>query len=160
MGLGNNCSPRLSQDGTEDQSTSFEKNIPVRMRDGVTIYCDVLRPAIPERFPAILHRNPYNKSRPAPAQDHFRMARRGQANGLGGDGTLSLKEPGDEDPDHFGYDPNNPVPTVGGSLCCADEFIVPRGAHDQREVERRSDLLVYTSKPTKTILLDPALDFF
>jgi putative CocE/NonD family hydrolase len=74
---------------------------------------------------------------------------RGQANGLGGDGTLSLKEPGVEDPDRFVYDPDNPVPTIGGSLCCADEFVVPRGPHDQREVEKRPDVLVYSSNPLK-----------
>ena len=52
--------------------------------------------------------------------------------------------PGAEPPDVFLYRPNDPVPTCGGGLCCHAPQ-VPYGAFDQREVERRSDVLVYTS---------------
>ena len=38
-----------------------------------------------------------------------------------------------------------PVPTKGGGNCC-DPHIVNWGAFDQREVEARADILVYTSK--------------
>lgn len=70
----------------------------------------------------------------------------GRANGLWGDGVLSAEAPGEEPPDRFVYDPENPVPTRGGGLCCSDVYL-PGGAYDQREVEARPDVLVYTSGP-------------
>ena len=50
--------------------------------------------------------------------------------------------PGEEPPDRFTYDPADPVPTKGGNT-----LILPVGAYDQREVEQRPDVLVYTSDP-------------
>jgi putative CocE/NonD family hydrolase len=70
----------------------------------------------------------------------------GRANSLLGDGTLSLDAPGDESPDTFTYDPNFPVPTLGGNNCCSPH-IVPWGPYDQRSVEMRGDVLCYTSAP-------------
>jgi len=70
----------------------------------------------------------------------------GRANGLWGDGVLSAEAPGEEPADRFVYDPENPVPTRGGGLCCSDVYL-PGGAFDQREVEARPDVLVYTSAP-------------
>ena len=70
----------------------------------------------------------------------------GQANSLLGDGTLSPRAPADEPADQFVYNPEFPVPTHGGNNCCNPE-IVPWGAYDQRPVEHRSDVLVYTSEP-------------
>jgi putative CocE/NonD family hydrolase len=46
--------------------------------------------------------------------------------------------------DSFIYDPNNPVPTIGGALCC-DVKVLPPGPLDQTPVEGRRDILVYTS---------------
>src|SRR6202453_1419223 len=40
------------------------------------------------------------------------------ANSISGDGGLSTTKPGAEWADSFVYDPSNPVPTVGGPLCC------------------------------------------
>ncbi len=51
-------------------------------------------------------------------------------------------------PDQFTYDPRNPVPTRGGAVCC-DPKIFPWGPMDQRPVEKRKDVLVYTSAPLK-----------
>jgi putative CocE/NonD family hydrolase len=48
--------------------------------------------------------------------------------------------------DHFVYDPNDPVPTRGGNMCCINDLL-PSGAFDQREIEERDDVLVYTSEP-------------
>jgi putative CocE/NonD family hydrolase len=45
--------------------------------------------------------------------------------------------------DTFSYDPANPVPTLGGNTCCAQQ--VPSGPWDQRAAERRDDVLVFTS---------------
>jgi putative CocE/NonD family hydrolase len=41
-----------------------ERNLPVRMRDGVTLYADVYRPKEPGSFPALLLRTPYDKEGP------------------------------------------------------------------------------------------------
>ncbi|MFO0996727.1 MAG: CocE/NonD family hydrolase [Alphaproteobacteria bacterium] len=70
----------------------------------------------------------------------------GSANSLDGDGRLSIEAPADEPSDHYVYDPKDPVPTRGGALCCWTAAL-PSGAYDQREVERRRDVLVYTSQP-------------
>ena len=69
----------------------------------------------------------------------------GRAQSLRGDGSLSPEPPTAEEPfDAFVSDPRNPVKTKGGGLCCWPGAI-PGGAYDQRSVEERSDVLVYTS---------------
>lgn len=71
----------------------------------------------------------------------------GKANSLYGDGKLSTQKPGREDkPDAFTYDPANPVPSLGGNVCCTGNAI-EGGAFDQRENEARQDVLVYTTEP-------------
>ena len=40
----------------------FEKDVPVKLRDGVTIYTDIFRPATDEKVPAIIAWSPYGKS--------------------------------------------------------------------------------------------------
>ena len=72
----------------------------------------------------------------------------GRANSMFGDGKLSLAAPGSEPADSFVYDPENPVPTIGGGDCCNGGVVVP-GAFDQRPVEARHDVLVYTSDVLK-----------
>src|SRR5690242_8387585 len=42
----------------------------------------------------------------------------GKANPPAGDGSLSTKAPESEPSDQYVYDPENPVPTLGGPLCC------------------------------------------
>lgn len=69
----------------------------------------------------------------------------GRANSLSGDGRLSLEPPGEQPPDRFVYDPNNPVPTHGGATLGIP--FSPPGPRDQRVVEGREDILVYTSEP-------------
>jgi putative CocE/NonD family hydrolase len=50
--------------------------------------------------------------------------------------------------DKFTYDPANPVLTRGGNLCCSREGDqVLSGAFDQSEIEKRSDVLIYTTQP-------------
>lgn len=68
----------------------------------------------------------------------------GKGNSLSGDGTLSTKTPVSETSDKFIYDPGNAVPTVGGPLCCDSQHLGP-GPRDQRTVEARSDVLVYST---------------
>lgn len=67
----------------------------------------------------------------------------GQANTQEGDGRLNTTPPQQEPSDYFVYDPLSPVPTVGGSIFMLPDF--PGGAFDQREIESREDVLVYTS---------------
>jgi putative CocE/NonD family hydrolase len=59
------------------------------------------------------------------------------------DGGLSRDMPDQERPDHFTYDPRNPVPTHGGALLMAPEF--RSGPVDQRAIEARPDVLTYTT---------------
>jgi hypothetical protein len=76
----------------------------------------------------------------------FYLASGGRANSLYGDGTLTLTPPAVDAPDRFTYDPTNPVPSLGGNVCCTGNAITP-GSFDQRPVESRADVLVYTSEP-------------
>jgi putative CocE/NonD family hydrolase len=75
---------------------------------------------------------------------HFHSA--GRANSLNGDGFLARDTPGAEPPDSFVYNPRNPVPTLGGGLCCNAVFALG-GAYDQRAIEAREDVLVYSTPP-------------
>ena len=68
----------------------------------------------------------------------------GSANTLNGDGFLSQTTPDLEPYDSFLYNPYNPVPTKGGGLCCDDNYM-RSGVYDQREIEGRQDVLVYSS---------------
>jgi hypothetical protein len=71
----------------------------------------------------------------------------GAANSVFGDGRLSLDPaPDGESSDRFAYDPMNPVLSYGGNVCCTGNAITP-GSFDQRRVEARHDVLVYTSDP-------------
>jgi uncharacterized protein len=71
----------------------------------------------------------------------------GNANTLNGDGVLAERPAARSRPhDGFVYDPHNPAPTRGGAVCCNPD-IFPWGPMDQRAVEQRRDVLVYTSKP-------------
>ena len=73
------------------------------------------------------------------------------ANGPVGHGLLytdpnqEFRENGSPE-DTYIYDPANPVPTVGGPLCCDAVHLAP-GPRDQKEVEARSDVLVYSTRP-------------
>nr|MBA2669338.1 CocE/NonD family hydrolase [Gemmatimonadota bacterium] len=70
----------------------------------------------------------------------------GRANTLNGDGRLVSAAPSTDRPDRFTYDPMNPVPSYGGNVCCTGTAI-QAGSFDQRKMEEREDILVYTSDP-------------
>lgn len=70
----------------------------------------------------------------------------GKANSADGDGLLSTEAPRQEPPDHFTYDPADPVLSVGGTSIYGNA--VP-GPKDQREVEKRSDVLVFSTPPLR-----------
>jgi predicted acyl esterase len=72
----------------------------------------------------------------------------GHANSLTGDGRLTAAPPSADTPDVFVYDPLNPVLSYGGNVCCTGNAI-QAGSFDQRRMEARNDVLVYTSDPFK-----------
>lgn len=78
----------------------------------------------------------------------YYLAGKGNANGASSDGTLQLRRARGDRPEAFTYDPRNPVPTRGGAICC-DFKILPPGPMDQRPVESRSDVLLFTGEPLK-----------
>ena len=62
---------------------------------------------------------------------------------LAAGGGLGSKSQSTDKPDGFTYDPMNPVPTYGGNVCC-EPGVIP-GSMDQRKMETRPDILVYTT---------------
>ena len=76
----------------------------------------------------------------------FYMASNGKANTLNGDGTLATSAPSSDAADAFTYDPMDPVTSFGGNVCCEGNA-VQGGSFDQRKMEARPDILVYTSAP-------------
>ena len=70
----------------------------------------------------------------------------GAANSLFGNGRLSMNAPTGAASDSFTYDPMNPVPALGGGVCC-NKDAAKGGSFDQRGIEARADVLVYTSEP-------------
>ena len=65
----------------ESNQISIETNLPVVMRDGVTLYADVYRPQGSGPFPVILQRTPYDKTTPLTMVmlDPLRAAKQGYA---------------------------------------------------------------------------------
>jgi uncharacterized protein len=92
----------------------------------------------------------------------------GSANSATGNGWLSTRKPDDSEDElqaaavdwqddasfdgrrqaatgAFTYDPADPVPSIGGRF----QASVPGGPYDQSQVERRPDVLVYSTAPLK-----------
>jgi hypothetical protein len=76
------------------------------------------------------------------------LASGGKANTLDGDGVLGDAAPTTDTPDRFDYDPLNPAPSYGGNVCCTGNAVAG-GAFDQRKIEARPDILVYSTEPLK-----------
>jgi len=87
---------------------------------------------------------PLARAKPTP----FYLLAKKAANSLRGGGELSRNPPKKDAPDRFVFDPRNPVPTRGGAVCC-NPTVFPWGPIDQRPVEQRPDVLVYTSSALK-----------
>jgi putative CocE/NonD family hydrolase len=73
----------------------------------------------------------------------FYLHSHGQADCHDGDGSLHVSMPDEEGYDRYVYDPEHPVPTVGGT----DIYGNQSGPADQRELGERDDVLVYMSEP-------------
>jgi predicted acyl esterase len=79
-----------------------------------------------------------------------RLTRLGKSDGsrIGKD----TQPPSDEPPTHFAYDPRNPVPSIGGNAnhrgihtTISSGAVLREGSFDQRPVENRRDVLVFTT---------------
>ncbi|MGE0553876.1 MAG: CocE/NonD family hydrolase [Gemmatimonadales bacterium] len=79
----------------------------------------------------------------------FFLDSKGRANTLLGDGILRRDEPGAGPADRFTYDPANPVPSVSSRTAGARGGL-PQGSVDNRAVETRDDVLVYTTAPLES----------
>lgn len=78
----------------------------------------------------------------------FYLSSGGQANTRWGDGVLTMDGASHGPDDTFVYDPRDPVPSLGGGLCCLSlGFYFRSGAQDQSTLELRDDVLVYTGEP-------------
>jgi putative CocE/NonD family hydrolase len=78
----------------------------------------------------------------------FYLTSAGHANSLNGDGALLSSSQPKDAPDSLVYDPMNPVPTHGGGFCCMGPDF-KSGALDQRGMETRDDILVYSTGTLK-----------
>jgi putative CocE/NonD family hydrolase len=67
---------------------------------------------------------------------------KGRANSFYGDGALTTAEPSDEPRDRYTTDPRRPVPFITDPT-----FAQIGGPDDYRPVERRDDVLVYSTEP-------------
>ncbi len=76
----------------------------------------------------------------------FYLSSGGAANTLFGDGVLADDAPGANGKDVFTYDPADPVISHGGEISGMGPD-QEDGAFDQRDIEARDDVLVYTSAP-------------
>jgi putative CocE/NonD family hydrolase len=81
---------------------------------------------------------------PRTSWQRFFLHSRAGANSCSGDGLLSRDEPGIEPADTFVYNPLHTVPTAGGRGGVAENGFV-YGPVDQAYVERRGDVLCYTT---------------
>jgi putative CocE/NonD family hydrolase len=78
----------------------------------------------------------------------FYLSSGGRANTLNGDGLLLDAPPAAASADTFTYDPARPVVAHGGEISgLGTDQEDNDGAYDQRTIEAREDVLVYTSAP-------------
>jgi len=81
---------------------------------------------------------------------NYYLSSGGHAASVAGEGQLVTTAPAaGQQPDSYDYDPRHPVPSVGGHSCCAAPG-GSQGPYDQRSVEQRGDVLVYTTPPLAT----------
>ncbi len=100
----------------------------------------------------VMGSNRWRDEREWPPEDaraeNFYLDGDGHANSLDGDGSLVERSPRRQAQDRYMFDPHNPVPTRGGAVCCNPK-VFPWGPMDQRPVERRGDVLVYSTQPLR-----------
>lgn len=80
---------------------------------------------------------------PGTTYTNFYLSGTGHSNAVRGDGKLTVDPPKAAGVDTYTYDPKSPVMTLGGNNCCGTP--TEAGPLDQRPIERREDVLVYSS---------------
>lgn len=80
-------------------------------------------------------------------EKEFPLARTRYTNYYLRNGLLATEKPGAEPPQSYVYDPENPVPTIGGRLCCGGQYAP--GPADESPNESRPDVLVFSTEPLK-----------
>lgn len=71
----------------------------------------------------------------------------GSANSRDGTGRMARDPHMRAASDSWRYDPADPVPSRGGPLCCSGNPADRSGPAEQIDVEKRTDVLVYTTEP-------------
>ena len=78
-------------------------------------------------------------------EQEFPLARTKYTNYYLRKGGLDTARPGAGEPEVYTYNPADPVPTIGGRLCCSGQ--IPPGPADERPNESRPDVLVFSTAP-------------
>jgi putative CocE/NonD family hydrolase len=76
----------------------------------------------------------------------FYLACKSSSNSMFGNGALLFETDSKKESSSYIYDPANPMPTIGGNALLPN---IPQGPFDQRPIERRDDMLVFTSEELK-----------
>jgi predicted acyl esterase len=132
-----------------------EARVPIRLKqaewfDRLTRHTESHEPSPPSLHLFVMGPDVWREEHEWPlARTHYTplyLLSDGNANSAQGDGELRWQTVLKSMFDTFVYDPRNPVPTGGGAVCCEPK-VFPPGPLDQRSVEARQDVLVYTSAP-------------
>ena len=134
----------LKYSNLKDDFTFFKTILPFWWYDSCLKGESSNLPETPPIKAFILNKNvwrPFNKWPPSSANLNLYMHSNGKGNSLQGDGVLSKNLPEQETPDIFQFDPSDPVITKGGR-----NLFLLSGPQDQTTIEKRDDVLVYTTK--------------
>lgn len=109
--------------------------------------------SLPSRFQYFLiHGSRWETSRQwPPEKTEFRRFYFQKEGALGLD-TQELTPENGETFDGYVYDPLDPVPTIGGPICCTYRDVDIPGAIDQGYLKTRDDVLIYTSEKLESNL--------
>jgi hypothetical protein len=99
----------------------------------------------------VIGKNEWRSARAWPVPEmrptsYYLSSRRG-ANSSAGDGALTLEAPRTAGKDTVTYDPDQPFPSRGGTICCTGNPKDLPGIFEQSDLESRADLLVYSTPP-------------
>lgn len=137
---------RLQQLGAIDFGPGAEVDLPALEREWLGA---ILAGELPESAPVrifVMGRNEWRDEQEWPLArtqyTPYHLSSGGRANTSGGDGVLSVEpSPGGAASDSFSYDPADPVPFISDHATSSQIG----GPDDYREIERREDVLVYTT---------------
>jgi uncharacterized protein len=85
-------------------------------------------------------------------EQRWYLGSHGRANSVRGTGFVGRQPKRDVESDGLRYDPIDPVPSRGGPVCCTGDANERPGPVDQADVEKRDDVLVYSSDPLQADL--------